>query len=144
MANEPKGNPLDEELAEVEAQLAKLEEQREAEAKQHRIDLGKLRLKYSSELGREGKDWAIVDSIEGIVVITRVPAIVAKKFRDSISGEKENTPQKSYEYTAPGVVHPDKETYKHWCEVADFIPVIVANTLTTLHGIVDGEKKGKH
>lgn len=144
MANELKVSSLDEELAEVEAQLAVLDKKTEEDNKKHKLEIGKLRLKYSSELGKEGKDFAIVDTVEGIVVVTRVPAIVSKRFRDSISGDKENSPQKSYEYTAPGVVHPDKETYKRWCDVADFIPVIVANALSTLHGIMDGEKRSKH
>lgn len=133
---------LDAELAEVEAGIAKLDEAREREAKKKALEVGRLRLKYATEL-KEGYDFAIVETGEGVVVVTRVSAIVSKRFRDSISGDKENTPQKSFEYSAPGVVHPDAETFKAWHAKNDFVAITCANALTGLYLAESGEKRRK-
>jgi hypothetical protein len=142
-SHEQKTKTVDEELAEAERELATLEEQREAEAKAHALEIAKLRLKYAKELGKEGYAFAIVETGEGVVVVERVSAIVSKRFRDSISGDKENTPQKSLEYTAPGVLVPDAATYKAWCARNDFVAITVANALTGLY-LAEGEmRRGK-
>lgn len=134
---------LDERLAEVQRGLAVLEERREEEAKRRELEVGELRLKYASELGREGYDFAVVETGEGVVVVQRVTAVVSKRFRDSISGTQENTPAKSFEYTKPGVVHPDAKTYAEWHAKNDFVAVTVSAALIGLYLAESGVRRGK-
>jgi hypothetical protein len=138
---------MSEEIAEptTEERLERLREKREQRAKGRQDEVDRLTLKYEEELGAEGQAFAIVDiaSLPGPIVITRVPAVVSKRFQDSIAGDKPNTFVKSLEYTLPAVVHPEKEAYKAWCKDADLAVFEVAMDLSRLHGAANRSKSAK-
>ncbi len=126
----------------LDAALAELAEKAENEQKGRDLEIKRARVEYSS-LGREGRDYAVVDTLEGVVVVQRVQAIVLKRWRESISGDKQPTVQKAFELVLPGIVSPEKETFKAWFKGTDSIALKVAMVLLQLHGDIEKEAKGK-
>jgi hypothetical protein len=135
---------LDEELAEAEKALAKLEEAHEAETKTNLLEIAKHRLRFATEIGKEGRDFAVVATGEGLVVVKRVSAIVSKRWRDAVMADKPLTPLNAYEYVASGVVVPEADVFKRWHDANDFVSTEVANALTGLYrASEDLRKKGR-
>jgi hypothetical protein len=133
---------LDLAIAAQQKQLEAIDAANAIDAKKRELELGALRLKCCSELGQEGRNFAIVDTVEGPVAVTRVAAIVSKRFRDQ-TAKRDATPQDFIEFTTPGVVSPDKDTYKKWCSDAEGIPIKVAGEILKLQGYLDEEKRAK-
>lgn len=134
---------VEDELAELESELKKLDDARTAKIKALELEIAKLRLRFAKELGEEGRDFAVVPTGEGVVVVKRVSAIVSKRWRDAIMSDKPLTTQNAFEYVAPGVIVPDAETFKAWHQENDVVSTTVANELTRLYAAAEELRKGK-
>jgi hypothetical protein len=133
----------EDELAALDAELDRLADKESELAKTRELEVKRLRVQYAKEIGREGRDFAVIDTLEGAVVVRRVQAIVLKRWHEAISGDKEVTAQKAFELVAPGIVVPDKETFKAWFIETPSVALKVGNALLEIHGEVDKDKRSK-
>lgn len=118
--------------AALEAEAARLDAKRESAIKAQRLAITRLRLQGES-LGEEGRDWAVVATGEGPVLVKRVSAVVSKVWREKVNSDKALVPADAYAFTASGVVSPDEATYKAWYIANESVPVAVANALTGIY-----------
>lgn len=137
--------PEEREDAELDAARLRLDAKRDAEAKAQSRAIVKARL-AGEPLGKEGYDWGVVATGEGVVLVRRVPAIVSKRWNDRVRSMSEGeypTSQDAYEYTASGVVEPDGDTYKAWHQHNDTVAPAVAGMLLRLYMGESEQRKGK-
>ncbi len=99
-------------------ELRRLKAAREAKQRDEddakEVALLELEEKFSGELGRKGVDFDIIDTVEGPIVIKRVPMLVLKQWDDAMSalGKKNPDVHLLYKFTSAGIAHPTKEEYK--------------------------------
>lgn len=127
----------------LDEELAKIEAAQDDEEAAKDLEIKRARVKYSKELGAEGKAFAVVETVEGVCVVQRVTAIVMKRWRDATSGDKEATPQKAFEVAQAAIVQPDVATFKAWYASSDSVATKCALAVLRLHGEVAREASKK-
>jgi hypothetical protein len=144
----------------IEERLKKIQEYEAAKDKERAdkellrgLEYAELKMRFEGELGEEGRDWSILSTVEGFVVVKRVDAIHVKQWDDAVTRfakEGKGTPVAAMlAFTIPGVVHPEVKTYREWVlgtkerPGADGIAGLAAGAIQRLHGNVEKEVQGK-
>lgn len=133
----------------------------EGEAEKKRVDdeaemtlaYFELKSKLSAELGVQGRDFQIVNTVEGLVAVKRVDAIHMKRWDDAVARcvreGKATTTAMALQLAVPGVIHPDAATFQAWVlgtrerPGADGIAGLAVQAIQRLHGNVELEVQGK-
>ena len=132
---------VDQELAELEAELAK-EEKAEAERmKSARVKALKLRKEHSS-LGKHGRDFMVVESSHGDepIVIKRPSRIALERLNSAKEEEQEVI---ATDLIAQVLVHPEEGAFR--ARVATFAGTLAACILAIgrMHDTLGVERRGK-
>lgn len=142
---EPKEPSEVEKLQQKLAEARKRKEARET-AQQLKDDAKELLIldleeKFSAEYGERGKDFEIIDTIEGVIAIKRVDAIVVKQWDDGVAKLKPGasiSDDMMLRFTMPAIIYPDAQTYRKWVIGDERRPGatgVCADVCTTLRGI---------
>lgn len=139
-------------LAKVRADYAKDEEERQRLEEDLEIERGELREKLKSEIGKEGRDFAIFTNSGRVFAVKRVDALVMKTWTEtcaSVPAGKSFTMPQVLAFTEPGIVYPSASEFRRLVlgdEKApgfEGIALDAAAAINVLHGKLKGEGSGK-
>lgn len=149
----PKIPSIEERLAAVMATEAKSDAAEKLEEQERTLAYYELKQRLSSELGKLGRDFQILSTVEGLVAVKRVDAIHVKQYDDAAArcraDGKAVTTAVLLSFALPGVVVPDASTFRQWVlgtkdrPGADGIATLAANAIQRLHGVLEVEVHGK-
>lgn len=127
--------------AEMLARKAEREKAQAEEDERHADLLLELEDRFEAELGRKGREYAIVDLSdvgEGAVVVKRPEPAHMRTFKNSKMREADH-----YDLVKACLVHPDFEAFKSIAGRRDFVAVRCATAAAKLHGLKLEEDRGK-
>jgi len=129
----------------IKAKLAEAlarREQREATAaldiQARQLNALEVEERYSETLGPRGRDWDLVSTIEGVVVLKVGPAVLFKRLRDGKASLDD-----LQAFVAGCLISPDAATFASWVERRAGILVRCSDALVQLYLGAEDAERGK-
>ena len=148
---------IEERLAAVMLEEAKADAAAKLEEQERTLAYYETKQRLASTLGKYGRDFLLLSTVEGLCAVKRVDAIHVKQYDDACA--KARAEGKAigtgtlFAFAAPGVVEPDAATFRKWVmgdptgadkrPGADGIAALCANAIQRLHGVLEVEVHGK-
>lgn len=120
------------------AKEAKATAAREA-AELHEVELFELESRLEKEHGSRGKDFEIVETVEGPIAVKLGEGVLHTRFQ----GAKDINETTIHDYVFPCVVHPAKEAYLAIVGRRPGVALRCALALSALYGTKAGDDAGK-
>lgn len=98
-----------------------------------------LEMKYDEELGPRGKEWEMIETEDGPIVVILGTLSAFKKFSES-----KKTQIDVENFVRPLVKYPDGKAYAELVDKRPVYAVRLANALGTLYGMKDEARGGKY
>ena len=121
------------------AEFQRMKDKRIAdEARRLREEVEDVEMRFDTELGPRGKEWDIVETQDGPIVVVLGAQLMFKKFSDS-----KKTQIDVENFVRPLVKYPDAAKYMALVDKRPAYAVRCANALCTLYGVKSEEDDGK-
>jgi hypothetical protein len=127
-------------LEELRANKATRDAKASEEADARELAILELEEKYTSELGKRGRYFEIVETPEGPIVVKLGEGVLFKRLRDK---KGEPTSDDIQQFVAPCVVHPDKTTFSKMVEGRFGILTRCSDALLCLYRGEDTHRSGE-
>lgn len=132
-----------ERLRTARAELQKLQQARDEANDLRELQECELILKYEKELGPRGREFELVSTQEGPIVIRRGEFVLYKAFQESMVNRDQPSPEAVHSYVSPCVVFPSREAFNKIVDERPHYAVRCANALLLLHGAKEITDRGK-
>lgn len=130
-------------MAVLREQLEKIQASREAESDARELQELELVVRFEQEIGARGREFELVSTPDGPIVVKRGEFVLYKKFQASMKGSSEPTPEAVFAYVSPSIVYPDKETFNRLVDAKPYYAVRCASAQASLHGAKSEADRGK-
>jgi hypothetical protein len=135
---------IDVKLAELQTRKAAREAEREAKAKLREVEKLELEEKLAEETsGTFGIDFAIVDTVEGLIGLKLGDIPTWKKFRAALKNTDTPSHEAMFAFVAKCVIHPGADVFALWADKRPGILVACTNVLVPLYRGEDVAAEGK-
>lgn len=109
-----------------------------AEAKRLREEVEDVEMKFDAEMGPRGREWDLIETQDGPIVVVLGSQVTFKKFSES-----KKTQIDVENFVRPLVKYPDAAKYMAIVEKRPAYAVRAANALCTLYGVKSEDEDGK-